>query len=454
MSYIKSYGVAFPKFRVGDNVLHPKGKNGVTKAVCFPDEDIITLAYQSACTLPKENIDGLLFATSTQVFQNRYHASYLADLLHLPQGILALDFTTSTRGGTDALLLAHNLVENGKYRNILVIASDVCFPEIGKERVTPFGHGACSILVGMGTSGIQITSAQTYSAAFAEEFQYKGKAIQYDPRFSRETGFKTNIEQVVKKLETDPKSIDAIILNSVYARMAVGVFAKAGFDEKQFARDTISSKIGNTGAPHALLLLVNELELGKKNILLADYTNGTNLFHVQNNTNIETPVLKGALANCESVTCYQDYLLLYKAGNFNAPNYIPKEIFTSEMMQEREKGMLLYLEGHQCSNCGTTYYVKTTRCKKCNSTGFTKVQLSKTGTVFACTNEHYYPATFPPVSMLIINLDGGGRVTVQQTDTMYPENNKVGIGTRVGLVLRKMIENDAKPDYFWKAIAI
>ena len=42
-------------------------------------------------------------------------------------------------------------------------------------------------------------------------------------------------------------------------------------------------------------------------------------------------------------------------------------------------------------------------------------------------------------------------MTVQQTDTVYPGKNNMKVGAKVGLVLRKMMENDAKPNYFWKA---
>jgi uncharacterized OB-fold protein len=55
--------------------------------------------------------------------------------------------------------------------------------------------------------------------------------------------------------------------------------------------------------------------------------------------------------------------------------------------------------------------------------------------------------------MVVIDLDGGGRLTVQQTDDMYPsESNLIKIGDKVKLVFRKMMENDKKPNYFWKCI--
>ena len=459
MTFIKDYNIAIPRFRITDNSLHPRlGRNG-QHSVCYTDEDIITLAYEAASKLetrnPKLEIDAVLFATSTPVFKNRYHASFLADLLHLPQGILALDFTNSTRSGTDALLLANTLIDSGKYKNILVVAADVHFPAIGKELSTPFGHAACAILLSNDRGIAEITTAKSYSSALAEEFSYKKNTIQYDPRFSRDAGFKNNLTVALKDFNSNPKAYDAIILNAFYARMAGGIFAKAGFEETQFAKDTLSSKIGNTGAVHALLLLIDKIEnSGDGLILLADYTNGTNFFEIKTFGTLKEKVVQEQLKNVELINSYQDYLLLRKAGNYNSANYETKEMFSSEMMQEREKDTLQYLKGLKCDECGTIYYLKSTRCKKCKGDKFSIVQLAKQGTVYTLTSEHYFPSSFPPINMLVIDLAGGGRVTVQQTDTMYPKKNKIEIGSKVKLVLRKMIENDAKPNYFWKAIEL
>lgn len=457
MSYIRSYGIGLPHFRIEATVLYPKGKKNITRSVCFSDEDLITLAYESSInclSLPHSEIDGIFFATSTPVFQNRYHASFLADLLNLPQGILAFDFTNSSRGGTDALLLANTLIDSGKYKNILVVASEVHYPGIGKELSTPFGHAACAILLSNEKGIAEITSAKSFSSSFAEEFFYKGNTIQYDPRFSRDAGFKNNITNALKQFASDPELFDAIILNSLYARMGGEIFDKAGFEEKQFAKDNLASKIGNTGAVHALLLLINEIENGRKNILLTDYTNGANFFEIKTQQAISEKSLANQLLQFELIQSYQDYLLLRKAGNFNSVKYETKEMFSSEMMMEREKETLRYLKGLKCDSCGSIYYLKSTRCKKCKCDKFSEVQLSKTGKVYAHTNEHYFPTSFPPITMIVVDLDNGGRITVQQTDTMYPAKNKLEIGSTVKLVLRKMIENDEKPNYFWKAIQL
>ncbi len=85
------------------------------------------------------------------------------------------------------------------------------------------------------------------------------------------------------------------------------------------------------------------------------------------------------------------------------------------------------------------------------SVNLKEVQLAKEGTVYSVTSEYYFPNSFGPTNMVVIDLEGGGRITVQQTDDMYQdESTKIGIGDKVELVLRKMMENDSKPNYFWK----
>ncbi len=456
MSYIKSYGIALPHFRMEDVVLNPKGKKGFSKAIGFSDEDLITLAYEASCNLSLENMDGIFFAASSSVFGNRYHASFLADLLNLPKGILALDFTNTTRSGTDALMVANDLLDSRKYKNILVIAAELTYPEIGKEHMKPWGQGACAILLGNEQGLAQIVSGKSYSSPISEAFLYKGKNVFYDPRFIRDAGFKTSLTASLKNFVSKPEQYELVVLNSLYSRMAEPVFLKAGFQSTQLFADKLIKSIGQIGSAHALFLLIAAIEQIQitqepKNIFLLDYTNGSNLFEIRMDHEIQNKILRQQMNSFEWIQSYQDYLLIKKTGDFTSSTYETKEMFSSEMMGEREKNTLLYLKGLKCKKCDTVYYLKSQKCKKCACPDFSEVQLSKSGTVYALTSEHYFPASFPPINMLVIDLDGGGRMTVQQTDTMYPENNKVKIGSRVELVFRKMIENDIRPNYFWKA---
>ena len=448
MSFIKEYAIALPHFRISDKVLSPKGRKG-QHAICYTDEDIITLAFQ-ACEKIESDIDAILFATTSPIFKDRYHSSYLADLLGLKEGILAMDLGTTNRAGTDAVVLADRLLKSGSNENILIVAADVHYPAIGNETRSAFGHGAVAIVLS-GKEGItKITKAKTYSSAMSEEFIYKGEKIQYDSRFARTRGFKNNLAFVLKSEELNSKSINKIYLNSLYAKIGFGQLKKAGFDlESQLGIDDVGKIAGHTGAAHGLMTLINSIEKNKDTSVLLDYHNGINLIEV------ESIELEKSSFNTKTteINYYQDYLTLRKQGKFTARGYKSIEMFSSEMISERDKEMLLNLKGNKCKSCGTIYYMKALRCNSCKSDQFLQVQLSKNGTVYSITNEYYFPNSFAPTNMVVIDLDGGGRITVQQTDDMYPsESNLINIGDKVNLVFRKMMENDKKPNYFWKCI--
>jgi len=447
VSYIANYNAAFPQFTVTDEILHPKGKMN-KHAVSYVDEDIITLAFEASRNLDP-NVDAIIFATTTPVFKDRYHASFLADLLNIPDGITALDLGTTTRCGTDALMLANTWVNGGKCKKVLIVAVDVRFPAIGKEVRTPFGHGAVAMIISKHKGLVEISNTASFSASMTEEFLYKGNKVQFDNRFARTTGFKNNIELALQNL--DANTIDSLMVNSLYSKLALGILKKAGFDlDRQILPDTMISQFGHIGGAHGLLRIIQAIQDKKHTSVLIDYGNGTNVITINKTKSAIKPLME-EFENRTATPSYQDYLILRKQGKFERKGFVNLDHFSSEMMQVREKNQFIHLKGFECESCGTVYYMKAARCNNCRGISFNEKQLSSSGTVYSLTAEYYFPSSFPPTNMIIIDLDGGGRLTLQQTDDMYQnEESKINIGDKVELVLRKMMENDNKPNYFWK----
>jgi uncharacterized OB-fold protein len=286
----------------------------------------------------------------------------------------------------------------------------------------------------------------------AEEFRYKGEKVQYDPRFARTVGFKDNMKKVLSQLK--PSEIDNLIINSAYVKLVFGNLKKTGFDmQKQLAPDTFIPQCGFLGSAHGLLRLVHAIENVKGTSVLVDYNNGSNVITIK--TDGVATIKLTEFVERKEIRSYQDYLTIRKQGKFDGRGYESSEMFSSEMMQEREKEQLIYLKGLECKGCGTIYYMNAARCNNCKSTEFVDKQLSRTGTVYTRTGEHYFPSSFPPVNMIVIDLDSGGRITVQQTDDMYQdESTKIDIGDKVVLVLRKMMETDNRPNYYWKCRSV
>lgn len=79
-----------------------------------------------------------------------------------------------------------------------------------------------------------------------------------------------------------------------------------------------------------------------------------------------------------------------------------------------------------------------------SSAGFEPYQLSRTGTVVTFARDYVYPYG-GPLSMAVVELDGGGRFYGQVADQL-----EVEIGDRVELVLRRLHEAGNVPNYFWK----
>ena len=79
-----------------------------------------------------------------------------------------------------------------------------------------------------------------------------------------------------------------------------------------------------------------------------------------------------------------------------------------------------------------------------SSAGFEPCRLARTGTVVTFTRDHVFPSG-GPLSMAVVDLDGGGRFYGQVADQL-----EVEIGDRVELVLRRLHEGGSVPNYFWK----
>ncbi len=458
MAKLIAYGIYLPKYRINDTVLDPvHARKPGMRSVVYTDEDVLTMAYaagrQCLEKAGQPAAGAILFATTSPVFSGRYHASYLADWLELPQGIPALDLASTSRSGTDALWLANQWIDSGLCDSCLVLAADCHFPEHGEELAKRYGHAACAILLGRAGDLARIHQAFSFSHSFSEGFWYKDCEINYDSRFSRDKGPKASLAFALVNSLSDTKAApgekDKLILSGTSARTVGSLLAKAGLDsEKQLRPDLLTGAIGHAGCAHALLQLVSALDTpGQKNWLF-DYANGANVIEFET-LQAASPDWETLLAATQELKTYQEYLAIRKVNT--GDGFKGVSMFQSEMMEEREKPTLYHLQGNKCKKCGTVYYLKAMRCKNCHGQEFEPVRLGRKGQVYTFTEEHYYPATFPPVHMLVVDLEGGGRMTVQQTDNLYehPLNGEL-IGQSGELVLRKMVEGDRYPNYFWK----
>ena len=95
------------------------------------------------------------------------------------------------------------------------------------------------------------------------------------------------------------------------------------------------------------------------------------------------------------------------------------------------------LIGIKCKDCGHISYPRTKICHECGSLNLEEFKLAKKGTVHTyCVNWAPPPNFEPPITPVIVDLEGGGRYQGLMTETATPEDVKVG--SKVEMVLRKV----------------
>ncbi len=170
---IKSYSAYVPIYRLSrDEIAKAWGRPspGGEKAVANFDEDTITMAVAAALDCIKDfnrsQIKGLFLASTTLPYKEKQSAATVAAAIDLNQECLTIDFASSLRAGTSALITAVNMVKAGNLKNVLVIASDCRLGAPQSDFEPLFGDGAAASLIGNSEVAANIVG----SYAITDEF--------------------------------------------------------------------------------------------------------------------------------------------------------------------------------------------------------------------------------------------------------------------------------------------
>jgi hypothetical protein len=107
------------------------------------------------------------------------------------------------------------------------------------------------------------------------------------------------------------------------------------------------------------------------------------------------------------------------------------------------------LIGIKCTDCGHISYPRTKICHECGSQSLEEFKSSKKGTVHTyCVNWAPPPQFEPPITPVVVDMDGGGRRLGLMTETATPEDVKVD--SKVEMVLRKLTTDRGLNVYGYK----
>lgn len=456
---IHGWGFAIPRRRLPNQAVQEAwsrpGFPG-SRSITGHDEDSLTLGLQAALQAvggsDLSTLDSLIFASTTAVFAERSCATLLGSALGLAEGARCIDLSGSLRAGSIALETACDLVAGGSCRNVLVVAADQRNTKPGSGDEFLFGHAGVAVLVGPGEGAIaRILAHCRHANSQIDTWRTAGSRFPRsgDLRFARLGAYARPMQAVLtgtlKEAAWQAGDVDKVVPYSPDIKSASKLLKKNGFDLKRQYCDPASSRLGLTGTAHLLVMLCAAIEGSARGerILALGYGDGASGCALQMEAECEAALFKEAVGQGYDIS-YNRYLALQDLLTRDEES---EGGFTSEIMEERNKPLWYSLAAKRCSSCGVVISLPLPGCPHCQEpTELQPVTLSRTGTVFSVTQEHYYPTPEPPLGMATVNLDGGGRLTLQVAD----EDTPLQAGDRVELVFRRLHSAGGRPNYFWK----
>ncbi len=467
---IKSYGAYLPKYVLPRDLISKAWDFPVvpgSKAVANIDEDTITMSVEAGLDcligIDPKSIDGLFFATTTQVYTEKDSASLIATVLDFRENIITIDFTDSLKAGTTAITRAIDTIKsNNDIKSILVIASDMRIPEPSTMWEFGFADGAAAILIAE-EEFLPISIEDYYSISknvtgpwkrakndnFVRTFEPKTDAQFYF------NSMRTVILEILKRNNLNPEDIGHAALYydnpRLHARLAKSLKFQQGV-----AQNGLFFQIGDLGTAMSMMLLISALKRPKSNakVLLVGYGDGADaiLMNIEDRKLVrllsKTHVALGYQKNMEVLDNYTVYL--------DNKKLLEKDRYTrksSAVIIWRETDSIYQMYGNKCKTCGLIQYPRMlTSCFQCRTTNnFEKINLQLKGTVFTFTLDHLIGGNYyeTPIPRCVIDLDGGARVLLNMTEIKNPEIN-VKIGMRVELTFRRLHEGAEFVNYYWK----
>lgn len=469
MAGIMSYGAYIPIHRLGRaEIAKSWGLPGAPgeKAVASFDEDSLTMAIAAARECIKGvdpgAIGGVYFASTTPPYKEKQTAAIIATVLGLDREAFTVDFSGSLRGGTNALRAALDAVKSGSCTSVLVCAADVRLGHpMGRSEMV-FGDGAAALLVGARDVVAEIEGSYTLHNELQDVWRSDRDLFvrSGEDRFVLEEGYGRVVEEALsaalKIFDQKPEDYSRVCLNAPNPRTPVKVAQRLGFDIKKQLENTLHGGVGDTGSAMALMSLVAALEEEKEGakILLAGYGNGCDVFSLRVTGAIEKARnrrgIKGHLRSKKILSPYNKYLLWRDLVDIEPPPRPPKELRQpTPAAQWRENQGELRLNGTRCTHCGTAQYPPQRVCMKCKSKDEYEYYsfADRPARVFSFSHDYVMETQDPPVTVTVVDFEGGGRIMCDMTDR---DPQEVKVGMSVEMTFRRLYYVGGIYNYWWK----
>lgn len=474
---IKAYGGYVPRRRLPRQVIveanswfnaglkaYAKGE----RSMCNWDEDTLTMAVEAArdCVGAErpEGIKAVFLASTTLPFADRQNAGVLGTALNLGQNMMTMDISSSLRAGTSGLINALRSAQ-GLGGDVLYAASEHRKSRTANQNELMNGDGAAAMLLGDGDVVAELLAAHQVAVDFVDHYRFQTEEFDYnwEERWIRDEGYAKIVPPAVEAALAEAgiggDAIDHFVMPGTIRGVQAMIAKRAGIPDAA-VRDNLHMVLGDTGAAHSLVMLVDCLQEAEpgQTIMLVGWGQGCDvvIFRTTDKVKSVKPRLgvKGFLARRKEETNYNKFLafngLIEQDGGLRAET--DKQTALTTLYRNRE--MVIGFVGGKCSKCGTVQFPKSRVCVNPNCGEFNSQEdhpMSEVGTkIQSWTADNLTYSPDPPQHFGMVTFEEGGRLMADFTDVDVGE---VEVGGQMRMVFRIKAHDEKRGfnKYFWKA---
>ena len=443
-----------------------------TRSMANWDEDSITMAVAAARDClglgeDRSHVRSVLLASGTLPFAERLNAGVVAGALTLDDDIDAIDLGGSQRAALSAVTqaVARVRADGG---DVLVLAADARKALAASAQELGYGDAAAALLIGKDKVLAEFLGAGTLSVDFVDHFRAAGEEVDYhwEERWVRDEGISKLVPRAVadalQQAGVAPGEVDHFIFPSSFAKMDAQL-AKACGIRVEAVVDPLFDQVGDSGLPHALLVLAQLLERAEpgKVIALAQFGSGAQALVFRTTDAVGTfRPSRGVhewIARGVEERSYTKFLAFKGQLQLERGMRGEQDKKTALSTAWRHRTALLGLVAGRCEVTGSVHFppsrLSYDQGKPLQDTQRPYKLADRPAKILSWSAEYlsYHPA--PPHHYGQIDFEGGGRILMDFTDLDVGE---VDAGSAMEMVFRIKDVDERRhfTRYFWKATPV
>jgi len=441
---IVGYASYLPRYRLEGKDIGSRND----RVVAAFDEDATTMAVAAASQLlpAAASPPALYFATSSPPYADKTNATAIHAALGLPPNMLAADMCGTGRSAFAAMAAAAQC-------GGVAVAADVRIGRPGSADEKTGGDGAAALLFGEDNVVADVLASCSVTEEFLDRWREPITATgqQWEERFGGQRY--TSLIHRASSAALDAAGIadpDHVVLacpnSAVLKRAATMVKGQ---------KSVTTSPAGFGGAADVAIALCGALDIADAHdtILLLSATDGCDAMVLRTTELLTASRQARTLEHQRAQGLPIKHLTYLSWRGLVAlePPRRPEPERPAAPPASRAGHWKFGFTGSRCQNCGFVHLPPTRMCRACGTADAMDPTPAAglRGTVVTYTVDRLAFSPSPPMLQAVIDVDGGGRCTLEVADARPDELN---VGARVRFSFRRLFTADGVHNYFWKAV--